>query len=365
MKYQSITFFALALMAFGLTGQAKAQDWDWSGDFRFRLESSNELNNTVTPRDRHRDRLRCRFGGTYTFNEEFKIGSRLITGNADVPTSPHEDLGGGDDFLGSFDVSLDRLYMRYTPQWSQGTWLQVGKFNHPFTKNPVYSPTVWDRDVQPEGLVIGRKESNFSWTIGEYVLDEESRGSETLLTVAEISASPISNANLSLAFYDYDNNIDAMYDQVTGSGNLGSEGDPTEPGDGNYVSDYTIVNAIASYQMNELMLAGEYIKNLGANTDNADVEDSGFGVGFSYQLMPGNKVYYQYSDIGNDAVFAGFTQDDLPSDLRSGWAGQIIGLKKKIADNIQLHFWGMAVSNSAYDDGETDYRIRLDFDLKF
>ena len=117
--------------------------------------------------------------------------------------------------------------------------------------------------------------------------------------------------------------------------------------------------------MNELVFAGEYMKNFGANNDNADVEDSGFGLGFSYKLKPGNKLYYQYSDIGNDAVFAGFAQDDLPSDLRAGWAGQIIGLKHDIAENIQAHLWGMAVTDSSVDGGDMDYRFRLEFNLRF
>jgi len=109
----------------------------------------------------------------------------------------------------------------------------------------------------------------------------------------------------------------------------------------------------------------EYMKNLGANTDNALVEDTGYAAGFSYQLDDTNKVYYQYADIGNDSILADFAQDDLPSDLGSGWAGNIIGWKHDLGDSMQANLWMMAVTDSAYEDAADDYRIRLDFNLKF
>ena len=72
-------------------------------------------------------------------------------------------------------------------------------------------------------------------------------------------------------------------------------------------------------------------------------------------------------DIGNDSILADFAQDDLPSDLGSGWAGNIIGWKHDLGDSMQANLWMMAVtdSDSAYEDAADDYRIRLDFNLKF
>ena len=363
MKKISTLLLAIAVFSLGWIGSAQAQEsedgWNWSGDFRLRFERSDEFNNHVD-RARDRSRLRFRFGGDYAFNETVKIGARLVTGDSGNSNSTHEDVGGGNDYFGSFDVSLDRLYMNYSPEWAQGTWFQFGKFGNPFQKNPVWSGFVWDGDVQPEGVAFGRDEGTFSWTVGEYVLDENSSGTETLMTVAEVRMASVQGFGLSVALYDYDNNVDSILivqDDPESYGNLFS-GTAFE-------SDFTIFNAIGSYRMNKLIFALEYMKNLGANTDNPLVEDTGYAAGFSYQLDDTNKVYYQYADIGNDSILADFAQDDLPSDLGSGWAGNIIGWKHDLGDNMQANLWMMAVTDSAYEDAADDYRIRLDFNLKF
>ena len=105
-----------------------------------------------TTRDRNRARTRLRVGATYKIRDDLVFGTRIVTGNFDDPQSPHHTFG---TTFNSLRLSLDRIFLKYSPQRAPGFWVTGGKFAHPFYANPVYGELVWDADVQPDGIAIG------------------------------------------------------------------------------------------------------------------------------------------------------------------------------------------------------------------
>ncbi|MCH7910140.1 MAG: putative porin, partial [Candidatus Hydrogenedentes bacterium] len=178
------------------------------GDARLRYEESFKQD---TRRDRTRFRTRLRLGGNYRLTEDLAFGTRLTTGNLDDPNSPHHTFGTAFD---SLELSLDRIFLAYTPHRVEGLKVRAGKFGHSFYSNPVYGELLWDADVQPEGLAttyrIGDKGrlDHFDITAGYYILLEQSGGDDAYIAVlqaaGQVRLSDNLNANLAVGYYFYD-----------------------------------------------------------------------------------------------------------------------------------------------------------------
>lgn len=165
--------------------QSRFDKFSFYGDLRLRHESS--LHQDTTP-DRHRERLRFRIGTKIEVSPELTIGARLVTGNPDDPKSTHQTLG--DDY-DSFEVSFDRVYLNYIPDWSKNSWATVGKFGDPFTRNPIFDGLVWDSDVQPEGLAVGHTFDSIAGldhirlVLGQYILKERGLEDDAYVSVGK------------------------------------------------------------------------------------------------------------------------------------------------------------------------------------
>ena len=348
------------------------------GDFRLRHESNFSLDDKP---DRHRERIRFRVGANYQLSDEFLFGARIITGDLDDPRSSHQTTGNG---FNSFDVSLDRVFLTYRPDWANGTWFTAGKFNHPFYRNPVYGELVWDADVQPEGIVLGytfpQKNGSLeklNLILGEYTVLEQSTADNAFATVFQGSGrwglSDKLKMDLALSYYFYTDPTPDGSRTILGD-NAGNATVDTD-GDGDadeFRSDFGILNPIIAFNYDgwkyPLTFSGEYILNTLARDGNDQGMAAGVALGKT-QKKGDWKAYYQWQLVEQDAVFSPFSQDDFL--FRTNHRSHVFGLRHQLRDNIGLHLWGLV---SALDETSSDsttysdrdqWRLRLDLDIKF
>jgi len=160
---------------------AELPDWieglDFGGDFRLRQDSRWESSDRVP--DRNRFRVRLRYGATKTFNQDLKIGARIVSGSTTSPTSTNVTLDGNFVYK---SLQWDRAYVAYSPSWleehlplSADVKVYAGKFANPYKKPNIF---LWDVDVTPEGAYeqISLKLMDgvdFTTTLGQFILDED------------------------------------------------------------------------------------------------------------------------------------------------------------------------------------------------
>jgi hypothetical protein len=354
MKYTSSSIIACVAGVALLSSNASAQqesDSPWSiyGDARVRAE----FNDTEGGSDRHRMRMRLRAGAKYQASDSLKFNLRFVTGNSDDPNSVHQDAG---DAFDTFNVSLDRLHFDWT--MSEHVNMVFGKFGNPVFRNPIYGELVWDGDVAPEGLAFVCDYDAFDFSFGQYAVAENTNGQSE-------------DAWMSVTSFDTDFSDLSLGGSYSHYGNMNGKGIEADDNRGNaisvadsYLSDFGIADIVLAYNLDNITLSAELIENLRAD-DNVDA--SGMAVGVSFKTEAGDKFYIQHQSIDQDAVFTGFSQDDTLSQA-SNYEGQILGYKTKLDNGLGMHVWGMAVtpideSIAGFDN--TEYRFRVDFNLKF
>jgi Putative porin len=322
------------------------------GDFRFRAEGDW---NRSGAEDRLRGRIRLRLGANYSINDDLLVGARLSTGDPQDPRDSNATLGDG---FGKLELNLDRLFMTWTPEDYDPFFLTLGKFAHPFARNPIYEELVWYSDVQPEGGVIGE-----SWRdvgpldalraqAGIYVFLEDTAG-DVNIAVAELMASSrftkSARTDLSAAWYGYSN----------------AESAPAAT-----VDDYQILDVIGAMTFDggrsPWKASLEGISNLGVSTG----DETGWAAGVSYGQMRERgdwRTSYQYQEIGNDAVFSGVSGADFLLDRN--FRGHVFNLDHSLSAKSTLRLRVLQAtpidpSLSGGFDGDT-LRVRLDFNVKF
>lgn len=167
------------------------KDLKFSGDFRLRYEALNEQHNSAA-NDRNRLRYRLRFGfekkmkGPFK-GDEMKVGFRIVSapGESVSPSITSTNTTFDTNFAYK-DISIDRAYAIYMPEWAKvgpvkELEIGAGKFKNPFEEGSSW--IVWDGDVTPEGvyekidmdlLKSDNLDASFSALAGQLVLEEGS-----------------------------------------------------------------------------------------------------------------------------------------------------------------------------------------------
>lgn len=276
---------------------------DVAGDVRLREEYNFS---DADARDRARTVLRARLRATYAINGRISVGGQLATGDADDPNSTDITLTGFNDDL---DFSLDQAWVRYS---HGGLTLWGGKFPQIFARTDM----VWDGDVVPEGvggaysLKLGR--ATLDARAIYFIVDEAPAGKDSdMLGGQVVLATPVGRDwNLTLAGSYYDYRLASL-----AGGDAGDFRSNLMAG-GRYLSDFNLIEgmAIVGYgglgQRWPVTLTGDYVKNLGA----AVSSDSGFNVELAVGRAGARgdwRFFYAYSEVGVDAVFAAFSNDNL------------------------------------------------------
>lgn len=166
--------------------QVKSGIPDWvtslriGGDFRGRYEMFNSSEPTFV--DRHRFRYRVRPGIVATIKDNFEVGFRLTSSEANG-TFGGDPISGNTSFQDNASkkfVYIDLAYGKWTAVnnalWSAN--FTVGKMENPF----VFSDMVFDGDYTPEGMAqqfsVNLSEAHqLKLNLGEFVLDEVSTSS--------------------------------------------------------------------------------------------------------------------------------------------------------------------------------------------
>lgn len=342
-----------------------------SGDMRLRYERDGSRGGGKDTR--HRPRARLRFGLGIDISEEVMAGLRLRTGNSSDANSPHQTFG---NEFNSWEFSLDRAYLRYSPKWAEGAWIEGGKMASPFKTNPVYGELVWDADINPEGGQAGYRWSNDGLALGVatgiWVLNIDGSGDNsstaTIFPVqayAECTCVDDLKVTTAVAFYKYgDLGGGGVRDAPTSTSHR------VDPISGKYESDFEVLDAFSSITYTGLALpitaVGELIYNFGAERDS---EASGWAVGGSTKVpLAGKKhrVFYQFQNIKKDALYAPNAQDDFQS-RRTHMKGHIAGVDWQLTKAVKLRTWGLFETDRGDGSNGTHSknRLRVDINVKF
>jgi hypothetical protein len=105
--------------------------------------------------DRHRARIRARFGTEFMLGDGFNGGIRLATGSDNSPTTTNQSLGGSGGNFSRYAIWLDRAFVSYDagPGDGEELLLLLGRFDNPFLSSEV----MWDNDVGFDGLALRGK----------------------------------------------------------------------------------------------------------------------------------------------------------------------------------------------------------------
>lgn len=351
----------------------------FSGDLRLRYQADlfdgfNVLfvkpDNTTTllntSQDRHRYRIRARFGLTAKVNDAVEAGISLATGNTTDPVSTNQTLG---DSLNRKSILLDTAYMRWTPTPSLALW--GGRFPSPWYSTDL----VWDQDLNFDGVAFSYKpqltpRTSLFMTAGAFPIQEvELSSKDKWLFGGQLGVQYRNDqtltARLAAAFYDFEhttgeandperpNQKDYTAPQFQQKGNSLFDIDPTSAIKTAYASEFRELNVTGSLDLGfwdpvRVVLSADYVNNIGF--DKADVDAlTGSDVkreteGYQFGITVGHpdtrefgtwNTYLFYKHLERDAVMDAFTDSDfnLGGTNAKGW---ITGADFGVAKNSWL-----------------------------
>ena len=329
----------------------------YNSDFRYRFESFDIQN---TP-DRHRNRVRARFGIKAPVTETTLLGFGLASGSDD-PISSNQSLG---DNFSSKQVNIDQAYLRWQPT-GQDMDVFAGKF-----KNPLYraggSGLLWDGDLRPEGFALKYARGDmFVNALGTWI-DESKSADDVLLLGAQLGLqrSVLSNASLTAGVGYYQYTGIEQYTAYDGP----PEAAPEEIGgnrltaEGRYVSGFDLLEGFAQLKFptaqGSATLYGSYVQNLAAS-------DYDTGYIFGAKLGVGDwSIGWAYQELEADAVYAILTDSDFAgggTDSQGHKLSASYSLSKKVKLGATLF-----LNDRDRDLGDDDdyQRLMLDLVIKY
>ena len=142
-----------------------------TGNARFRYHYENAESRSGENNDRSRWRYRIRLGSIYQFKESpYSLGVQLETATSN--DSNNANFGGFFDKSGS-GMSVGRMYLNY-----KGDDMNITFGKH---ASPFYMPKMlWDGDLNIEGLSESISRGAWTFTAGQYIIDEENESKETV-----------------------------------------------------------------------------------------------------------------------------------------------------------------------------------------
>lgn len=367
---------------------------EWEGDLRLRYEKDSYPSGNAAPinlalqgmdnvsntsEDRDRWRVRARLGAKLHINDNFSGGIRLTTGSAGDPVSPNQTMGDSYSSSSKYSFALDRAYLKYTPT----SWLSLsgGRMENPWMSTDL----VWDPDLAFDGGVATIKpkfSENLTGfvTVGAFPIQEVQTTKDSSFTTTAVAAkdkwlygaqagfewmsSNKSSFKLGMAYYDFTNvqgvanptNGSHIYDktarQFHQKGNTVFDiNNPQVPGGELWAlaSQFREVNLtgsldIASFNPVHVLLTGDYVKNIGFNSNEVNALNPAGPVGGDTAWMAMLKVgmpdtykrndwnvFGAYKRLESNSVLDGYTDSDfhLGGTNTKGWlVGGNYGLDK-------------------------------------
>lgn len=353
------------------SGPTQAQDTTtrplrWSGDLRLRGEW--DVDRAPAP-DRARARIRFRIGVEKEVRSHLVAGARVATvPERRDPNSTHQTLGNG---FQTFAIALDRAFVRWTPNGRSPIAVRAGKFGHPFADAPIFGELVWDADIQPEGVaVVAGPYRGVRLVAAEYLVLHRSPGKTVGLTTGQVAWQAawrrlVPSVAAGVYAYQRPDAEGARFLARENQGNallFDAAGDTT-----GFASRFVILHLQAALEYRAggtgipLQVGGQYVRNVRAA---AAMDEDGFAAGVQAGRLgtPGSwRAYYQYQELGREALFSPFAQDDFLQsvNLRAHLAGAYL----QIIRGGTLHAWMLWSANEVPRAGTFQKRFRLDLNL--
>ncbi|WP_300379086.1 putative porin [Henriciella sp.] len=331
----------------------------FSGDMRLRYEHNT---GPGVMEVRNRGVIRGRLQGEYALNNQITLGARMVTGNPDDPNTADVTLSNFNDDL---QVSLDRLFVN--GRWA-GADFYAGKFPQIFERTDL----VWDGDVNIQGIGAERQfalgpSTDLTASSVYFLIDEDAVGPDSQMAGAQLALEhggfKGGHADLSVGYYDY------HIGSLTGADQGDLRSNRTGP-DGKYLSDFRLVDVIAALSLEPfggdlpLTFKAEYVKNFGA----VDDENSAFAGDIFLRSTegPGDwRLRYGYAETETDAVFAAFSNDNIPlaTDYRLHTAAFDYALSRAVSLNLTWYRFrpNSGLSNTTLDEWRDRVRLNLVF----
>lgn len=332
-------------------------------DARIRAESTfDQLNGE----DRHRGRLRFRFGGEYELHPEVRAGARFTTlSDGRDANNPHWDFGDGADGFSAAEIGMDRLFLGWRPEESLD--IVGGKFGHPFTRPPVTREFAWDDDIQPAGAALiwapEREDASLRYdlrlltVVATEINEDADSGSDPAMHGLQ--------ANLMMSSAEtLDVHVASSLSKWT---NLGHFSEFPSAGNTAAADDFLIWDTYVAATWNRdtapLTAFAQYLNNI----DDESGEDTGYAAGLQFGPTSGKgngNVFAAYYSLDANAIFAPVAQDDTPipgSGTGEGMDGYVLGYQHFVTENLSVRLWGLT---SDADEDDDPYRVRLDFDFR-
>lgn len=359
----------------GSGGESWTDRIKWSGDFRYRMETTNDEDSSNDAKGtRFRNRVRARLKVEAQVNDEMDVIMRFATGSSSGATSANQTLEGK---LDKKTVWLDQMYLKYSPKDLVGFNILAGKMSNPLIRvggNQI----IWDSDVTLDGGAFTYQadlsdQTQFGVTGGAIWLENEWSTTDTNQYLWAIQGfvkqqlDDISALTAGVSYYDFVK-VKGQDGYTTGTGNSASGS--------LLVNDYNLLEIFAELatkiQDVPFSLYGSFIQN--QNLESGYNDDTAWVIGTKINKAsdPGTWQFgYEYREVEKDAVLGALTESDFlgsTTGLTSGGTGSSghkIGCAYQLMKNAQIvATYYMAKQETSSVDYDAD-NFQLDFVFKF
>jgi hypothetical protein len=338
-----------------------------SGDARMRYQYEEQTDRE----DRHRGRMRFRYGFEMKLNDQVKVGLRLASGSAD-PASTNQTFH---NTFSSKEIWLDRAYLvvRPVPHLS----VTGGKMQNPFYSTDL----MWDGDVNLEGVSIHTETpSGFSdlfLTGGVFPLAEYKVNSDDPVLLGAqggISARGVigKKAAVTLSYYNFFNLQDKAIEDVSPAYQKRTNTLEERDGLHYFTYAYSVVDANLMFtpleipllnRLAPLTIYGNYLQNVASEVEEGNRAWLA-GLKLGSVKGPGDfELAYNYREIEKDALPAMINDSDFHGGGTNG-KGHKLGAKIGVFERTSLGITYFITEESTGDPREHN-TLQVDFVTKF
>jgi len=341
----------------------------FKGDFRYRNET---IDQQFVGR-RNRDRIRVRAGLIARVNDDVRIELGVASSEGNDPRSSNVTLGGASSRK---DINLDLAYFEWRP--ISALKLRGGKMKYPWER--AASSTLFDGDINPEGLAAVWQRGDFFASAFHHFLDERANASESTLQGGQLGWKPSLGAGelkVAVGYFDF-HRVRGRDPFHGGSANGNTTtGAGCEGGAASCLAfDYDLIGAFAEYSRpvagRPLALFADFIANEAAA--NGDRTAWSAGLGYGEASTPRTwEVSYSFQRVDKDAMFGQFLDSDVGGGntdhrahvLRAGYAvakNWIFNVTYQLAEtdlDVPADIGGAPVHARNYE------RLQLDLNFRF
>ena len=324
----------------------------FAGDLRYRHESINE--DAVA--ERHRHRIRARFGVTADIADNVRVGLQLASGTDD-PVSANQTLDTG---FNRKQIGIDRAFF----SWAATDELTFtgGKFQNPFFR-PGNHHLIYDNDLNPEGLALRYARGDWFVNYAGLWVEERSAADDSIMLGGQFGFRHLLDNGMRVtagaSYYDY---LETQGRTPFWDGE--EAGNRVGPG-GSYLNDFNIAELFGELNFKAgdrpVTLFADYVVN-----GEADDADTGFALGASYGEVTRARTWrlgYAYQDLEADAVIGTFTDSDFAGGGTDG-KGHVVEFNYGLKDRLVLGLRYFLNERGAGAGNEHDYN-RLQADVAF